>query len=49
MAAISWLSLNAQWAIASGAIHFEHKEMSINNCSYEFELLSDDRAFVHEP
>ncbi|XP_031637399.1 sodium-coupled monocarboxylate transporter 1 [Contarinia nasturtii] len=45
--AMSWVSLNAQWAIASGAIQFEHKEMSISNCSYDFELTVKPE-FVHE-
>lgn len=45
---MSWVSLNAQWAIASGAIHFEHKEMSISNCSYDFESPVAP-AFIDEP
>ena len=45
---MSWVSLNAQWAIASGAIRFEHKQMSIKNCSYDFELAVDP-VFIDEP
>lgn len=41
VAAMSWISLNAQWAIASGAIKYEHKEMSIWNCTYDFDLVSE--------
>lgn len=48
MVAMSWVSLNAQWAIASGAIRFEHKQMSISNCSYDFELAVDS-VFIDEP
>lgn len=34
---MSWISLNAQWAIASGALSFEHKPMQIDDCEYTFE------------
>lgn len=37
---MSWVSLNAQWAIASGALKFEHKLTSISNCSYDFDLVT---------
>lgn len=47
--AMSWVSLNAQWAIASGAVRFEHKEMSISNCSYDFDLVESQPAFIDEP
>lgn len=47
--AMSWVSLNAQWAIASGAIKFDHKEMSISNCSYDFNLVDPNPAFFDEP
>lgn len=40
MVAMSWVSLNAQWAIASGAIHFEHKPTSVDDCSYNFDANS---------
>lgn len=49
---MSWVSLNAQWAIASGALHFEPKTMSVDNCSYSFDtyLLSPANAtFLQEP
>lgn len=36
MIAMSWVSLNAQWAIASGAIQFEHKTTSVDDCDYNF-------------
>lgn len=50
VAAMSWISLNAQWAIASGAIKYEHKEMSIWNCSYDFDLVSEigTSGFIEE-
>lgn len=34
---MSWISLNAQWAIASGALKFPPKPTSVSNCSYEFD------------
>lgn len=37
---MSWVSLKAQWAIASGAIHFEHKATSVDNCDYNFHANS---------
>ncbi|KAG4065705.1 hypothetical protein HA402_012383 [Bradysia odoriphaga] len=37
---MSWVSLNAQWAIASGAIHFEHKLTSVDDCDYNFDANS---------
>ncbi len=33
---MSWLILNAQWAIASGAMKFEHKTTSVVDCDYNF-------------
>lgn len=48
MIAMSWVSLNAQWAIASGATRFEHKPMSISNCSYDFDLM-EEPAFIDQP
>lgn len=36
---MSWISLNAQWAIASGALKFEHKITSVTNCSYSFDTV----------
>jgi hypothetical protein len=38
--AMSWVSLNAQWAIASGAIQFEHKTTSVENCDYNFDYTA---------
>ncbi|KAJ6636751.1 Sodium-coupled monocarboxylate transporter 1 [Pseudolycoriella hygida] len=38
--AMSWVSLNAQWAIASGAIRFEHKTTSVGECDYEFDVFN---------
>lgn len=34
---MSWVSLNAQWAIASGALRFEHKPMAVDECPYNFD------------
>lgn len=34
---MSWISLNAQWAIASGAMHFEPKITSVDSCNYSFD------------
>lgn len=34
---MSWVSLNAQWAIASGAIHFDSKPTSVEHCDYSFD------------
>ncbi|XP_029719933.1 sodium-coupled monocarboxylate transporter 1 [Aedes albopictus] len=39
---MSWLSLKAQYAVATGAIVFPHKQMSVEECSYEF-----DRSLVN--
>lgn len=33
---MSWISLNAQWAIASGALTFETKQLSVDQCTYKF-------------
>lgn len=35
--AMSVVSLNAQWAIAAGRLKFEHKPMSVEQCSYDFD------------
>lgn len=35
---MSWICLNAQWAIASGAIQYETKELNTDQCNYEFTL-----------
>ncbi|XP_053695096.1 sodium-coupled monocarboxylate transporter 1 [Sabethes cyaneus] len=34
---MSWLSLKAQYAVATGAIVFPHKQMSVEECSYNFD------------
>lgn len=34
---MSWLSLKAQYAVATGAIVFPHKQMSVEGCTYEFD------------
>lgn len=37
---MSWISLNAQWAIASGDLKFNTKPMSIDGCNYLFNYTS---------
>lgn len=37
---MSVVSLNAQLAIAAGRLKFEHKQMSVEECSYEFDRSS---------
>lgn len=34
--AMSWVSLNAQWAIASGAIRYQTKPLNVDKCDYSF-------------
>lgn len=49
---MTWVSLNAQWAIASGALHFEHKPMSVDNCPYSYDIYHQTPAnatFTQEP
>lgn len=36
MLVTAWINFNAQMAIASGEIRFEHKLTSASNCSYYF-------------
>lgn len=31
---MSWISLNAQASIASGALSFDHKRMQVDECQY---------------
>lgn len=38
---MSWISLNAQWAIASGALSFEHKPMQVDDCEYNIENIKN--------
>lgn len=46
---MSWISLNAQLAIASGALHFEHKATSVANCSYSYDpVLKASHASMAE-
>ncbi|KAM7360701.1 solute carrier family 5 member brother of rumpel isoform 1-T3 [Cochliomyia hominivorax] len=35
--AMSWISLNAQWAIASGAVKYQTKPLTVEHCEYRFE------------
>ncbi|XP_037955495.1 sodium-coupled monocarboxylate transporter 1-like [Teleopsis dalmanni] len=35
---MSWISLNAQWAIASGAIRYETKPLTVDHCDYRFNM-----------
>ncbi|XP_034485100.1 sodium-coupled monocarboxylate transporter 1 [Drosophila innubila] len=37
---MSWVSLNAQWAIASGAISYQTKPLSVDHCDYTFDTAS---------
>ncbi|XP_059611526.1 sodium-coupled monocarboxylate transporter 1-like [Phlebotomus argentipes] len=37
---MSWISLNAQWAIASGSLKFDTKPMSVDGCNYLFNYTS---------
>ncbi|KAM8705666.1 hypothetical protein ACLKA7_010036 [Drosophila subpalustris] len=38
--AMSWVSLNAQWAIASGAISYQTKPLSVDHCDYTFDVAN---------
>ncbi|SPP83838.1 sodium-coupled monocarboxylate transporter 1 [Drosophila guanche] len=42
--AMSWVSLNAQWAIASGAISYNTKPLNIEQCDYRFNLTATSAA-----
>lgn len=33
---MSWISLNSQWAIASGHMNFPPKELAADQCYYTF-------------
>uniref|UniRef100_W8BMP0 Sodium-coupled monocarboxylate transporter 1 n=1 Tax=Ceratitis capitata TaxID=7213 RepID=W8BMP0_CERCA len=35
--AMSWISLKAQWAIASGAIKYQTKHITVDHCDYRFD------------
>lgn len=47
---VSWISLNAQWAIASGSFKFESKLTSVSECTYEFDdsVTSANATFIEE-
>ncbi|XP_030374110.1 sodium-coupled monocarboxylate transporter 1 [Scaptodrosophila lebanonensis] len=50
--AMSWVSLNAQWAIASGAIHYETKPLNVDQCDYTFDaqaLVTSAVNATHAP
>lgn len=34
---MSWISLNSQWAIASGAVKYQTKPLTVEHCDYRFE------------
>ncbi|XP_068156030.1 sodium-coupled monocarboxylate transporter 1 [Drosophila tropicalis] len=38
--AMSWVTLNAQWAIASGAISYQTKSLNVDQCDYSFNSTS---------
>jgi len=40
VAVMSWVSLNAQWAIASGAISYQTKPLSVDHCDYSFDAAA---------
>lgn len=35
---MSWISLKAQYAIASGGMQFETKKLTTDGCTYKFDL-----------
>ncbi|KAH8246839.1 hypothetical protein KR032_001861 [Drosophila birchii] len=37
---MSWVSLNAQWAIASGAINYNTKALNVEQCDYSFNVTT---------
>lgn len=48
---MSWISLNAQWALASGAIKYQTKHLTVEYCDYKFDslLMSPANAtLIHE-
>jgi len=38
--AMSWVSLNAQWAIASGAISYHTKPLNVEQCDYSYNVTT---------
>ncbi|KAH8381946.1 hypothetical protein KR009_001131 [Drosophila setifemur] len=45
--AMSWVSLNAQWAIASGALKYSTKPLNVMQCDYSFELTTLANSTAH--
>lgn len=37
---MSWISFNAQWAIASGQMNYPPKELAADQCHYNFETIN---------
>lgn len=44
---MSWISLNSQWAIASGHMNYPPKALAVDQCDYTFELTNS--TIVHAP
>lgn len=40
VAGMSWVSLKAQWAVASGALKYETKPLTVEHCDYQFDTSS---------
>ncbi|XP_017119101.1 sodium-coupled monocarboxylate transporter 2 [Drosophila elegans] len=45
--AMSWVSLNAQWAIASGAISYHTKPLNVEQCDYSFNTTTSLANTTH--
>ncbi|EDW80940.1 uncharacterized protein Dwil_GK11796 [Drosophila willistoni] len=45
--AMSWVTLNAQWAIASGAISYQTKSLNVDQCDYSFNSTSLSHNSTH--
>ncbi|XP_017008571.2 sodium-coupled monocarboxylate transporter 1 [Drosophila takahashii] len=45
--AMSWVSLNAQWAIASGAISYHTKALNVEQCDYSFNVTTSLANSTH--
>jgi len=41
---MAWLSLNAQWAIASGQMEFPPKDLAVDQCPYTFDLVNSTKV-----
>lgn len=50
MIGMSWISLNAQWAVAAGAMKYQTKLLTVEHCDYRFEsvLMSAANATLIE-